>query len=253
MDIIARRVWKSTAYGLWLLVALLGCSTKNELPPDVTESSAVLVFYKTAGFYHGSIPVGIQAIQQMGRENNFRVDTTKDANRFRLESLREYQAVVFLSTTGDVLNSAQQAALEQYIGLGHGFVGIHSATDTEYDWPWYNGLVGAYFNGHPAIQQATIDVVDKTHPSTNFLPTRWVRTDEWYNFRSLAPGLRVLATLDESTYTGGTNGPGHPIAWYHPYAGGRAFYTAGGHTDDSYREPLFLQHLLGGIRYAIGK
>ncbi|HEX8657291.1 MAG TPA: ThuA domain-containing protein, partial [Hymenobacter sp.] len=165
----------------------------------------------------------------------------------------KYRAVVFLSTTGDVLNAEQQLAFEQYLGLGRGFVGIHSATDTEYDWLWYNGLVGAYFNGHPAVQQATINVVDNTHLSTKFLPARWVRTDEWYNFRSFAPDLRVLATLDETTYSGGTNGPEHPIAWYHAYGGGRAFYTAGGHTDDSYREPLFLQHLLGGIQYAMGQ
>jgi len=244
---------KLLSYGLLLLVSLFSCSAKKEVVPSVAEPSVVLVFCKTAGFYHASIPVGIRAIQQLGRDHNFRVDVAASANRFRLDSLSKYRAVVFLSTTGDVLNADQQRAFEQYIGLGRGFVGVHSATDTEYDWPWYNGLVGAYFDGHPDVQPATINVVDNAHISTKFLPARWVRTDEWYNFRSLAPDLRVLATLDETTYAGGTNGPEHPIAWYHAYGGGRAFYTAGGHTDDSYREPLFLQHLLGGIRYAMGE
>jgi len=220
------------------------CATANRIVGSATA---------TNGFYHGSIPAGIKAIQQLGRENSFRVDTTNNAARFRLDTLRKYEAVVFLSTTQDVLNIEQQTAFEQYIRLGRGFVAIHAATDTEYNWPWYNGLVGAYFNGHPAIQQATVNVTDNAHPATSFLPARWVRTDEWYNFRNLALGLRVLATLDETTYSGGTNGPNHPIAWCHTYDGGRAFYTAGGHTDESYQEPLFVRHLLGGITYAIGK
>lgn len=233
---------------------LMGCGKKTVPAPVVPAKPAVLVFYKTTGYYHPSIAVGRLALLQLGRDNNFRVDTTSSAARFRLDTLRKYQAVVFLSTTQDVLNDEQQTAFEQYIRLGRGFVGIHAATDTEYSWPWYNGLVGAYFNGHPAVQQATLQVVDAAHPATSFLPARWVRTDEWYNFRNLAPDLRVLATIDESSYAGGSHGPGsHPIAWCHPYGGGRAFYTAGGHTDDSFREPLFLQHLLGGIKYAMGE
>jgi type 1 glutamine amidotransferase len=242
---------------MWLHIIgaalLLSCREKDAPAPNVATPPAVLIFSKTSGFHHASIATGIQTIQQLGRENKFRVDTTTNAGKFQLDTLRKYQAVVFLSTTQDVLNAAQQTAFEQYIRLGRGFVGIHAATDTEYNWPWYNGLVGAYFNGHPAVQQATVRVTNKTHPATSFLPDRWVRTDEWYNFRDLAPDLHVLATLDETTYTGGTNGAKHPIAWYHSYDGGRAFYTAGGHTDDSFREPLFVRHLLGGINYAMGR
>jgi type 1 glutamine amidotransferase len=180
------------------------------------------------------------------------VDTTRRAELFTPENLSKYQAVVFLNTTGDVLNAAQQTAFEQFIAGGKGFVGIHAATDTEYSWPWYHGLVGAYFNGHPAVQQATVQVVNKLHPATAALPDAWVRTDEWYNFRGLKPGLVVLARLNESTYTGGTHGADHPIAWYQAYGGGRAFYTGGGHTPESYQEPLFRQHLLGGLQYAMG-
>lgn len=213
----------------------------------------VLIFSKTAGFRHTSIPNGIAAIQQLGIDNGFTVDATEDATQFTLENLMQYDAVIFLSTTGDVLNADQQSAFESYIRSGKGFVGIHAASDTEYDWPWYGGLVGAYFNSHPDIQTATIKVADKVHPSTNFLPDRWVRNDEWYNFNENPRGeVHVLATLDESTYFGGNMGLDHPIAWLHEYDGGRAWYTAGGHTEGSYAEPEFLNHILGGILYASG-
>ena len=238
---------------LYLLVALFFCGCKTEEHEPVDKSTPkVLVFYKTAGFYHSSIPVAITAIKQLGAKNNLAVHATDAATAFNPVTLAEYQAVVFLNTTGDVLNNAQQQAFEEYIRAGNGFVGIHAATDTEYDWPWYNGLVGAYFNGHPAVQQATIQVLTKNHHATAALPDTWQRTDEWYNFKSLDPGIQVLANLDENSYTGGSHGSSHPIAWYHTYQGGRAFYTAGGHTDASYQEPLFLQHLLGGIQYAVG-
>jgi len=232
---------------------LFNCASENLGSEEAARKSTVLVFYKTSGFHHASIPTGLKAIQQLGREHTFSVDTTNNAAVFTPTGLKKYAAVVFLSTTQDVLNEAQQTAFEQYIRSGKGFVGVHAATDTEYNWPWYNGLVGAYFTSHPAVQKATVRVTDKTHVSTSFLPSAWERTDEWYNFKSIQPDLKVLANLDESTYTGGINGTNHPIAWYHPYDGGRAFYTAGGHTNESYSEPLFLQHLLGGIQYAIGK
>lgn len=215
----------------------------------------VLVFSKTKGWKHASIPAGIAAFQKLGRENNFRVDTTKDAAYFTDDNLRRYNAVVFLSTTGNVLNPDQQAAFERYVQAGGGYVGVHAAADTEYDWPWYNKLVGGYFASHPSqpnVRKATVDVVDKTHPATAHLPDHWERTDEWYNYRSLYAGLRVLANLDENTYEGGTNGSNHPIAWYHEFDGGRAFYTGGGHTDESFSEPLFVQHLLGGLNWAMG-
>ncbi|WP_139920868.1 ThuA domain-containing protein [Hymenobacter sp. DG01] len=232
---------------------LLSCTSSKTPTPPSPAKPALLVFYKTAGFRHESIPAGLRAIQQLGAENGFTVDTTNNAARFSPDLLRTYGAVVFLNTTQDVLNPAQQMAFEQYIRAGKGFVGVHAATDTEYDWPWYNGLVGAYFSSHPAVQAATVRVVNRQHPATDFLPPAWLRTDEWYNFKSIRPGLTILATLDETTYSGGTNGPAHPIAWYRAYDGGRAFYTAGGHTAESYTEPLFMRHLLGGIRYALGQ
>jgi type 1 glutamine amidotransferase len=213
----------------------------------------VLLFSRTTGFRHDSIPDAVAAIGALGAEHGFAVDATEDPAAFEDGRLAAYRAVVFLLTTGDVLDPAQQAAFERYVRAGNGYVGVHSASDTEYDWPWYGGLVGAYFGGHPAIQTATLHVEDRAHPSTAGLPAAWVRSDEWYNFRANPrAAVRVLARLDETTYAGGTMGDDHPIAWYHAYDGGRAWYTAGGHTPESYAEPLFLEHLLGGIRYAAG-
>jgi len=213
----------------------------------------ILVFSKTAGFRHDSIPDGIAAIKRLGAENNFAVEATEDAAVFTDANLSQYQAIVFLSTTGTILDDRQKAAFRRYIEAGGGFVGIHSASDTEHDWPWYGGLVGAYFQSHPGIQKAAIRVEDRSHPSTASLPGRWERTDEWYNFALNPRGrVQVLATLDEATYSGGTMGADHPIAWYQAYDGGRAWYTGGGHTKESYAEPLFLQHLLGGIQFASG-
>lgn len=217
------------------------------------DTPRILVFAKTNGYYHESIPTGIAALQKLGAGSGFEVDTTKDASKFTESELKKYKAVIFLSTTRNVLNADQQVAFERYIQAGGGYVGIHAAADTEYEWPWYNRLVGAYFLSHPAIQPAAINVIDTSHLSMKGLPMRWERTDEWYNYKSIYAGIHVLAELDEQTYEGGANGPRHPIAWYHAYDGGRAFYTGGGHTTESYSEPLFLKHLLGGIRYAMGE
>lgn len=236
----------------WALPLLLVLPLLAQPLVGATPSFKVLVFSKTAGFRHASIANGIQAIQELGAANNFAVDTTEDGAAFTDANLAQYQAVIFLSTTGNVLDSAQQAAFERFIGGGRGYVGIHAASDTEYSWPWYGGLVGAYFKNHPAIQTATIVVEDRTHPSTAGLPERWTRRDEWYNFQTNPRGrVQVLARLDESSYSGGDMGD-HPIAWYHRYSGGRAWYTGGGHTAESFEEAQFRQHLLGGILWAAG-
>jgi cytochrome c len=233
-----------------LSLILLGCSSSMPDPQNAPEPQ-VLVFSKTAGYRHASIPDGIAAIQKLGAANHFGVNASEDASLFNDVNLATYQAVIFLNTTGDVLNPDQMSAFQRYIETGGGFVGIHSASDTEHHWPWYGNLVGAYFHSHPAIQPATVRVVDFINPSTAFLPTNWQRTDEWYNFdRNPRDTVHVLATVDESTYSGGTMGPDHPIAWCHLYDGGRAWYTAGGHTIQSYSEPLFEKHILSGIEFA---
>ncbi|MGW2103509.1 ThuA domain-containing protein [Streptomyces olivaceoviridis] len=232
---------------------LLGCAAAPAASHDADATKRVLVFSKTAGFRHDSIPDGVAAVRQLGESGGFTVDATEDAGAFTPSTLRRYDAVVFLSTTGDVLDSAQQAAFEDYVHRGGGYVGVHAAADTEYDWAFYGGLAGAYFQSHPAIQPATVRVEDRAHPATSGLARTWNRTDEWYNYRSNPRGrAHVLASLDESSYTGGTMNGDHPIAWCQEYQGGRAFYTGGGHTKESYADPEFRRHLLGGIRYAIG-
>jgi type 1 glutamine amidotransferase len=241
---------------LWVTVVLLICSTSLAW----AKNPKVLIFSKTTGYHHQSITAGIVAIQKLGAENKFDVDTTTDVTKFTKSNLKQYAALIFLNPTGTNVfkDSTQKDAFKHYIEAGGGFVGIHSATDFEYDWQWYGNLVGAYFKAHPNQQNAVLNVVDRTNIATNFLPNPWKKFDEWYHFKWMAKDLHILITLDESTIDYGTKpdikmGAYHPIAWYHDYDGGRSFYTGLGHTDESYSDPLYLQHLLGGIKYAMGK
>ena len=236
-----------------------GSAAAAESPAAVDAAARkvrVLVFSKTAGFRHASITPGVSALRALGAENRFAVDATEDATAFTPENLGRYDAVVFLYTTGNVLGETQQQAFESYIRKGGGFVGVHAASDTEYEWPFYGQLVGAYFRSHPLspqLQRARIEVEDRRHPSTRHLASAWSRTDEWYDFRANPRRkVHVLATLDERSYTQGDMGADHPIAWCRNFAGGRSWYTGGGHTDASYKEPAFRRHLLGGIRWAAG-
>lgn len=211
----------------------------------------VLVFSRTAGFRHSSIDEGVTALRELGAANNFTVTATEDPAAFTPSNLAGYEAVVFLSTTGDVLDPTQQTAFEGYMAAGGGYVGVHAAADTEYDWSWYAGLAGALFQSHPAVQPARIEVEDRAHDATAHLGPAWQRTDEWYDYRTNPrTSAHVLASLDETSYSGGSMGGDHPIAWCKDYAGGRAFYTGGGHTEESYGDPAFRRHLLGGIRWA---
>ncbi len=235
---------------LWVALAALLFAGACSRP--ASRDQRVLVYSKTAGYRHASIEVGVEAIRKLGEENGFAVVHTEDSTKFTGDFLKTFSAVIFLSTTGNVLDPAGETEFMRFIQAGGGFVGIHAATDTEYDWPWYGRLVGGYFKSHPRQQEARIQVVDKDHPATSMLPDPWTRFDEWYNFRNLNPNVKVLMNLDESSYEGGENGADHPISWYHEFDGGRVFYTALGHTEASFSEPLFLQHILGGIKYAIG-
>ncbi|WP_436499837.1 ThuA domain-containing protein [Actinokineospora sp. HUAS TT18] len=213
----------------------------------------VLVFSKTAAFRHSSVDEGVAAVLKLGVDNGFTVDTTEDATKFTDANLAQYDAVVFMSTTGDVLDNTQQGAFERYIKAGGGYAGVHAASDTEYDWAWYGGLVGAYFKDHPAQSSARIKVEDPAHPSTAGMSPVWSRFDEWYNFRTNPRDkVHVLASLDETSYSGGSMGVEHPISWCQNYDGGRSWYTGLGHTEASFTEPQFLQHLLGGIKTAAG-
>ncbi len=218
------------------------------------ETPRVLVFSKTAAFRHESIEAGKAALLAMGEKYHFHVDTTENDSAFYEENLQNYHAVVFLNTTGDVLNPEEQNNFERFIQAGGGWVGIHAATDTEYDWPWYGKLAGAYFKDHPGnpnVQEGEFYVVDRNHPACDSLPDRFKRMDEFYNFKQMNPDIKTLVKIDESTYQEGNMGENHPMSWYHTYDGGRAFYTAMGHTIESFSEPLFLHHLWGGLKWVL--
>jgi len=226
----------------------------HTITPAADAAYDVLVFSRTAGFRHDSIPAGIQAIRDLGAANNFTVTATEDATAFTTANLAQFEAVVFLNTTGDVLDNTQQTAFESYIRGGRGYVGVHSAADTEYGWSFYGNLVGAYFASHPAIQQANVRVENRAHAATAHLPQVWTRTDELYNFQSNPrSSARILANLDESSYSGGTMGADHPTTWCKTIDGGRSFYTGLGHTIESYTDANFRAQLLGGVRYAAGR
>jgi type 1 glutamine amidotransferase len=211
----------------------------------------VLVFSKTAAFRHDSIPDGKRAIFQIGQAKGWTTSFSENSKDFSAAKLKRFDVVVFLSTTGDVLDSEQQTAFEYFIRSGKGYVGIHAAADTEYEWPWYGKLVGAYFKSHPRIQEAEVKIEDKNHPATLPLPGIWRRTDEWYDYRTNPrANVHVLASLVASSYADHTMGADHPIMWCHEFDGGRAFYTGFGHTKESYADPLFRNVLQRAIEWA---
>ncbi|MDB5077787.1 MAG: hypothetical protein JWO42_3966 [Chloroflexi bacterium] len=250
---------KRSAFALAIAVVALLCGLAaarvvSARPEPRVSRPAILVFSRTTGYRHDSIPAAIQAVRADGRLDGYDVVATEDPRLFSDAELHRFRAVVFLLTTGNVLDGTQQAAFERFIRHGGGWLGVHSASDTEYQWAFYGRLVGAYFHRHPAIQTATVHVIDRDNPATRPLPVQWTRTDEWYDFRSNPRGkVHVLATVDERTYTGGQMGTDHPIAWCHEDLGGRALYTAMGHTIASYHEPLFLTHLRGALSYVLGR
>lgn len=244
-----------------ITVLLLCCSCGKKTTKDgtqlatqeQTQAKKVLVFSKTLGWRHKSIEVGLKTLQDFGKKHNFVVVHTEDSLHLATEFLPQYDAIVFLNTTGNVLDTQGQVAFEKYIQSGGSFLGVHSAADTEYDWPWYGKLVGGYFDSHPNnpnLREATL-TKQKKHPSTAHFPNRFSTTDEWYNYKNLNPTTTTLLTLDETSYEGGTNGDFHPIAWYHEYDGGKAFYTGLGHDISKYAEPDFIKHLEQAILWCL--
>ncbi|WP_303315282.1 ThuA domain-containing protein [Flavivirga abyssicola] len=227
---------------------VLACSkitTKSQLN--------ILVFTKTAGFRHTSIPEGIKALRTLSDEQLWNMTATEDASFFNPGYLEKIDVVIFMNTTGDILNEKQEKAFENYIKKGGGFVGIHGATHTELNWNFYYDLVGAQFEKHPKIQEARLIVhQDTKHPAINMLDNEWVTTDEWYYFKEpLKSHCKVLLDIDESTIVGSPNsGSSHPIAWYHEKFNGRVFYTGLGHTNEQYSNPFFIEHLKNGVLWA---
>jgi cytochrome c len=211
------------------------------------DGARILVMSKTAGFRHESIPAGQAALLEIAREEGLTLTFTEDAAQFTDDRLGQYDAVVFLNTTGDMLDPAQQASFERYIAAGRGLLGIHAATDTETDggWPWYNALIGAKFKSHPAIQEARLA---PTSPGA----AEFRATDEWYDFADASPSRRALVEIDRGSYEGSSATGREPIVWTNEVAGGRAFYIGLGHTDESYGSPVMRGYIAQGLRYAVG-
>lgn len=245
---------------LALSLLLAACSTSAvRSPTDAADDLPdgdfrVLLFSRTTAFRHDSIPAAVAALTELGATGGYVAEATEDPAAFTAENLARFRVVVFLMTTGDPLDDAGQVAFEAWIAAGGNWVGVHSAADTEYNWPFYGQLLGAYFKQHPAVQPAKVNVEVADHPATAGLPSPWMRTDEWYDFQTNPRATTtVLMTIDESSYTGGTMGADHPLVWEHPTGGGgRAIYTEMGHTAESYADPLFRQHLVGALRWAAG-
>ncbi|MCE7069924.1 ThuA domain-containing protein [Dyadobacter sp. CY327] len=235
-------------------IVAMACFCVNATAQTVTPEKRVLVFSKTAGFRHASIPAGRTALIKLGKEKGFAVDTTENSSVFNEKNLQKYSAVVFLNTTGDILNDKQQDAFERYIQAGGGYLGIHASTDTEYEWPWYNKLAGAQFLSHPGnpnVQEGEAYVVNDKHESMTDFPKKWKIKDEFYDFKNFNPKVNVLVKIDEKSYKDGKMGDDHPMSWYHEYDGGKAFYTNFGHEDATFVNPVFVKHLTGGLNYVM--
>ncbi|WP_137402228.1 ThuA domain-containing protein [Echinicola rosea] len=245
---------KSMLIGSFLLITTLLFSGQSFAQRGQFKA---LIFSKTQGFRHQSIPNAVKALKDMAKTRVFSVYATEDATIFNDDALKDYDVIIMASTTGDILNDDQKAAFKRFVQSGKGVVGIHSATDTEYNWDWYTKLIGGQFMHHPAQQTARLNVVDSNHPATYHLNEKWLWTDEWYAFKNFNEDVHILIQLDETSYDPGSRdgksmamGDVHPMSWYHEYDSGRVFYTALGHVEAAYEDDDFLDHVYGGIWWA---
>ncbi|WP_445737163.1 ThuA domain-containing protein [Mariniflexile sp.] len=216
------------------------------------ENLKVLVLTKTNGFRHKSIPKGIEKMKDWSKVEHWNIEFSEDSTRINDMVLDKTDVLVFLNTKGNILGTPEKEALVRYINKGGGFVGVHLASGTETDWPWFHQMIGAEFKDHPEVQSASM-FVDHTfqHPAVNHLGETFEIVDEWYNFKEpILPHVNVVLTLDENSYTGEKMGGAHPIAWYHYYEGGRVFYTGLGHTDEIYENEDYRKHIVGAINWA---
>jgi len=224
------------------------------------EQFSVFLFTKTDGWHHKSINAAVTAMEKLAQKHHFSIDWHEDAARINEENLAKYDVVMFMLTTGDILNEEQKQVMERFVQSGKGFVGVHSASDTEYGWDWYTKMVGRSFHIHPLIQTAELSVINRKFPGMERMPDRFLWTDEWYEFAAeRIDNLNYILSVDESTFdpeakwdtkSGEGMGEFHPIAWYHEYDGGRAFYTALGHLGATYSDTLFMEHIYGGLYWA---
>ena len=240
---------------LYISYGCQGQASLENLYVDPSNTQTVLVLTATEGYVHKeAIPAGKELLIRLGKENGFNVLHASQSTALESVDFSSLDAMVFLCTTLDIFNSQQEALVKNYIQNGGGYVGIHAAADTEYDWPWYGQLVGAYFESHPeGTPRATLTTLETDTQFTNHLPASWSIDDEWYNYTFQNEALIPLLNLEESSYVGGTNGNTHPITWYHDFDGGRSFYTGLGHKRTTYEDPRFIQLLQKGLVYAMGQ
>ena len=220
----------------------LNCSNENDF--------SVLVITETEGWVHDSIEAGLELIKYLGDKNRFNVYHSDNSRVINYSNLKSIKTLIFLNTTEDILSEDEQVVMQKFIQSGKGFVGVHSASDTEYKWKWYGELVGAYFKSHPeGTTNAKIIKIENGRFSKH-LNSIWEVEDEWYNFNYTNDDINVVLELDEKSYYGGENGDYHPITWYHSYDGGRSFYTGLGHLKEVYSNKMFIELLEQGILYA---
>jgi type 1 glutamine amidotransferase len=224
----------------------------------------VLVYSNTNGYRHDCIPVAIETLNELAGTENWNIHSSEDSLFFTAQNLEGFDVIVFLQTSGNILNPEQQILVEKFVTEGKGLVCIHSGTVTEYDWDWYGNAIGAYFTGHPPVQEGKLIIEDRTHPATSFFPdTVWVIEDEWYSFdRNPRENVHVLVLIDESSYNVDDNHwfkgveqrmGDHPLVWYKYVGKGRVFQTALGHPNELYADTLFRKHLAGAINWGVGR
>ncbi|MGB5553162.1 MAG: ThuA domain-containing protein [Flavobacteriaceae bacterium] len=224
-------------------------------------SQNLLILTKTGQYRHASLPDAIKGFVEMSEENGWKSTFTEDSSFFTEETLAKFDVVVFLLTNKNILSDSEKKAFQHFIQSGGGFVGVHSATVTELEWPWFGELIGARFIGHSGVQKGKIHIENKEHPSTQHIKKdSLVWEDEWYALdKSPRANTNVLISLDENSIdVKEFNGrdismDDHPIAWYHEFDGGRVFQTQLGHCSELYQDPLFKKHLIGAISWASGK
>lgn len=225
----------------------LSCRSEKQSIITVESPKKLLILTETQGYRHTSIEAGVAMFNKHATDWGVDITSTADSKDLVTSSIKGFDVIVLLNTTGDYLDAEEEAALKDYVSTGGSILGVHAATDAEYEWDWYGYMLGGWFDSHPEIQEGKCEVVDNAHVLTSGLPAVWTRTDEWYNFKNLLPDNNVTVTIDENSYTGGTHGASHPISWYRTIEKGRVFYTAMGHTEASYSEPLFIQQIQNAL------
>ncbi|MHC2992696.1 carbohydrate-binding protein [Pontibacter sp. HJ8] len=215
--------------------AFVGCSGEKE--------SRVLIFSKNP-LEQQTNAEAAAALAAYVQQQGIAVDTTTNSAYLAEDSLMRYGTVVFLNTSRDVLETRQQNEIERFVQAGGGFVGIHAAPGSRYQWPWYNNMFGTLQEQQPdslLASNVNLQLVEAEDALTQGLPKKWSQSDRLYKFASKDAASNLLVTADQQ----------EPVSWYREYDGGRMFYTAAGGTAASYKQDEFLQHLLAGIRYTL--